>query len=136
MSSDLSGEMTGTSRLAELLRFLIVGGVFALGFAIASAILVQLGVPPYAAAVGVYVVTVPLAFLTHRRVTFRVAQTRSTAFPIYVATQVASVTGVSWITTRFVTGDMVLDTLIFLATAGATAGVSFLICKSLAFRPA
>jgi hypothetical protein len=49
--------------------------------------------------------------------------------------QVASLALVASVTTRFVTQVFVLDTLLFLATAGTAALISYVVSDRLAFRP-
>jgi putative flippase GtrA len=119
-----------------LLRFLCVGGGIALGYSLTVAALTSYaGAPVYVTAIALYAFCIPLAFVAQKRVTFRVRQTRTAGFPIYVATQVASLALVAWITTRVVTGAFLPDTLIFLGTAGSAALLSFFVSRSFAFRP-
>ncbi|MEJ6394205.1 GtrA family protein [Gymnodinialimonas sp. 2305UL16-5] len=121
---------------ARLLRFLLVGGAFAGGYAIASALLTGPGgFPVYATSVILYALCIPLAFLIQMRVTFGLTQTRAVGFPIYAATQVTSLAVVTAITTRFVSGHFIADTLVFLASAGIAAVLSFAISSKFAFRP-
>lgn len=119
------------------LRFLAVGGAFALGYALAVSALVNgAGAPPWGTSVTVWILCVPLAFLAQKRITFRVERPRRAAFAIYAATQVASLALVSTVTTRLVTGSFLPDALVFLATAGTAAALSFAVSRLLAFRPA
>lgn len=126
--------MTGDTR--ALIRFLAVGGGFALFYALAVSALVNgAGAPPWITSVLLYIASIPAAFFVQKRVTFRLDRTRRAGFLIYAATQVASLALVSTVTTRFVTGHYVLDTGLFLATAGGAALLSFVISRSFAFRP-
>lgn len=121
---------------ATLLRFLIVGGGFSLFYAVASAALISAtAIPPYIISVGLFALCVPFAFLAQQHLAFRAKRLRDHAFWIYLATQVASIAAVSWVTTRFVTYDMATDTVIMGVTVAAAAAVSFVIGRLLTFRP-
>lgn len=122
--------------LGMLVRFLFVGGGFAVGYAVATALLVDgLGLPAFATSVVLYLFCIPAAFAVQKRVTFRVARTRPSGFAIYAGMQLASLAAVAAVTTRHVTGNFVLDTGLFLVTAGAAAVLSFAVSKLFAFRP-
>jgi putative flippase GtrA len=126
-----------TDQTARLLRFLLVGGGFSLLYALVSAVLVgKLGTPPFQTSVILYALCIPAAFVVQKRYTFRVARTRQSGFFIYAGTQVACLALVATVTTRFVTGQMILDTAIFLATAALAALLSFAVSHLLAFRSA
>lgn len=119
----------------RLLRFLVVGGSFSLVYSVTTALLVGLaGAPALATSILVYAACVPLAFAAQKRVTFRNAETRRWGFLAYAGVQVASVAAVSVVTTRFVTGDFVRDTLIFLVTSGAAAVLSYAVTNAVSFR--
>lgn len=127
--------MAGETR-GELFRFLLVGGSFAIAYALATAILVDLaGLPAFPTSVALYLICIPAAFLVQKRVTFRVAKTRASGFWIYGATQLLCLSAVAAVTTRYVSGVFLVDTGIFLATAGAAAVLSFVVSKLFAFRP-
>lgn len=118
------------------IRFLLVGGAFSLGYSVASALLVgQAGLPALATSVVLYVLCIPAAFLAQQRLTFAGQQARRGGFLIYAGMQVACLAAVASITTRFVTQDFLLDTALFLATAGAAAVLSYVVSDRLAFRP-
>jgi putative flippase GtrA len=119
----------------RLLRFIAVGGAFSLIYAVTTALLVGLaGAPALPTSILVYAACVPLAFALQKRVTFRNAETRRGGFLAYAAVQVASVSLVSFVTTRFVTGDMARDTLVFLVTSGAAAVLSYAVTNAVSFR--
>jgi putative flippase GtrA len=118
------------------LRFLLVGGSFALGYSLVMALLVgPVGLPAFATSVVLYVLCIPAAFLAQRKLTFARQEARRGGFLVYAGMQVASLALVASVTTRFVTQVFVVDTLLFLATAGAAALLSYFVSDRLAFRP-
>jgi putative flippase GtrA len=119
---------------SPFLRFLLVGGTFSLIYSVTTAALIRAGTPPLATSVVVYACCIPLAYLSHKHLAFGVAAARKTAFPLYVLTQVASLTAVSLVTTRFITHRFALDTAILLLTSALAAVGSFLINRFLIFR--
>lgn len=122
--------------MTRLMRFLAVGGGFAGGYAVVTALLTGPGgLPPLPTSVALYAACIPAAFWVQKRVTFRVAQTRAAGFAAYAATQIASLALVAAVTTRFVTGHVLADTGIYLGTAGAAAVLSYLVSSRFAFRP-
>ncbi|MEM1272969.1 MAG: GtrA family protein [Pseudomonadota bacterium] len=125
-------------RLPErFFRFATVGGAFAAAYALISAILVgPIGLPAYATSVVLYALCIPAAYFTQMRVTFGMRRTRAAGFPIYAATQLACLAMVTALTTRFVTGSLWIDALIFFGSAGAAAILSYVISSRFAFRPA
>lgn len=123
-------------RFGKPLRFLLVGCAFALAYAVATALLVgRAGLPAFATSVIVYLICIPAAFFAQRKITFSRQAPRRGGFLVYAAMQLVSLMAVASITTRFVTGAFVLDTILFLATAGAAALVSYVVNNRLAFRP-
>lgn len=117
------------------LRFLLVGGTFSLGYSVTTALLVgPAGFPPFATSVILYVLCIPAAFLLQRKVTFHAQEARRGGFFIYAAMQVMSLALVASVTTRFVTQVFVIDTLLFLITAGTAALISYVVSDRLAFR--
>ena len=123
-------------RLGKPLRFLIVGAVFALGYAVATALLVgPAGLPAFATSVLLYVACIPAAFFVQARFTFTGQKARRGGFLVYAGMQAVSLALVASVTTRFVTQVFVLDTLLFLATAGTAALVSYAVNDRLAFAP-
>ncbi len=130
--------MIGTFSGAEarrLLRFLAVGGGFAVGYGAATAVLTgPVGLPVYATSVVLYALCIPAAFLMQMRVTFGLKRTWAAGFPVYAAVQILSLALVTAVTTRFVTGHVLPDTLIFLSSAGAAAVLSFFVSQRFAFR--
>ncbi len=128
--------MSKPNQLWAFMRFLMVGGSFSLGYAIVTAGLINfVNAPALPTSVVVYLVCIPLAFLAQKKFTFRDDQSGTSALLIYGATQVVSLVVVSAITSRFVTKNFVVDTVLFLVTAGAAAVISYLICRYVIFRP-
>jgi putative flippase GtrA len=127
--------MAGSNQVGAFLRFLTVGGSFSFGYAVVTAALIRfMDAPPFLTSVIVYLVCIPLAFLAQKNFAFRADQSRRSAVLIYAATQLGSLAVVSTITSRFVTRNFVLDTGLFLVTAGAAAVVSYLICRYIIFK--
>jgi putative flippase GtrA len=125
-----------STRLGKPLRFLMVGGAFSLGYSVATALLVgPAGFPPFATSVLLYVACIPAAFFMQGRFTFTGQKARRGGFLVYAAMQVVSLALVASVTTRFVTQVFVLDTMLFLATAGTAALVSYAVNDRLAFAP-
>ena len=123
--------------LSTFLRFVVVGAAFAVGYAIVTAILTgPLGAPVLLTSTVVYTLCIPAAFVLQRRFSFRVTKVRRSGFLVYAGTQMMCLVAVSLISTRYVTGDVLLDSCLYLATAGTAAVVSFLISRLFAFRPA
>jgi len=123
--------------MGAFFRFLLVGGSFSLGYALIMAALIRFaGAPPLATSIVIYLICIPLAFLAQKRLAFRADTTGRGAVWIYGGTQVVSLAFVSLITSRFVTRDFVLDTILYLVTAGVAAVISFLICRYIIFRTA
>ncbi|MEM9787651.1 MAG: GtrA family protein [Pseudomonadota bacterium] len=119
------------------LRFLAVGGSFSLGYALVTAGLIHFASsPPLLTSVIIYLLCIPAAFWAQKRIAFRANQTGKAAMLIYAGTQLASLTVVSTVTSRFVTQVFLIDTMIFLVTAGAAAIISYLICRYIIFRSA
>jgi putative flippase GtrA len=132
----LKNEGRLSTRLRKPLRFLLVGGAFAVGYSVATALLVGPGgLPAFATSVLLYVACIPAAFMVQGRVTFTGQKARRGGFLIYAGMQVISLALVASVTTRFVTQVFVLDTLLFLATAGTAALVSYTVNDRLAFGP-
>ncbi len=132
----MTGQLVEAALNSKLLRFLMVGGAFSLGYSILTAVMVgPFGLPPFSTSVVLYVLCIPAAFSLQRRLTFGAQDARPAGFFIYAAMQVVSLAVVASVTTRFVSQVFVLDTLLFLATAGAAASVSYVISDKFAFRP-
>ena len=125
--------MTGKDA-ATFLRFLLVGGGFALGYALATSVLInRAGWPALPTSIGLYALCIPVAFWMQKRVAFRVKAARRGGFWVYLATQLASLSAVAAVTTRFVSGNTIVDTGLFLVTAGLAAAVSFVLNRRFAF---
>jgi putative flippase GtrA len=121
---------------ATFLRFVVIGGSFSLIFSAVTAALIRFAAtPPLPTSVVVYALFIPVAFHCQRRFAFRAQDTRKTAFPLYLATQLASLALVATVTTRFVTRDFWLDTALFLATSTLAAVLSYLIGRYVTFAP-
>lgn len=122
--------------MASFLRFLVVGGLFSLIFSACSAALISLaGTPPVATAVVVWLACIPPAFYCQRRFAFGVERTRRMAFPLYAATQGASLALVSGASALFVTREFWADTGVYLLASAAAAVMSFLIGRFVTFAP-
>lgn len=118
------------------LRFLAVGGSFSLGYAIVTSALIRfVAAPPLPTSVVVYLICIPVAFWAQKKIAFRAEQSGKSAMLIYAGTQVGSLAVVSTITSRFVTRIFLVDTAIFLVTAGVAAVASYIICRFVVFRP-
>jgi putative flippase GtrA len=127
--------MKNTEHIRAFLRFAMVGGSFSLGYAIVTAGLIRFAdMPPLPTSVVVYLVCIPLAFYAQKSFAFRADQTGRSAMLIYAGTQIASLAVVSTITSRFVTRNFILDTGLFVVTAGTAAVASYLICRFVIFR--
>ena len=132
MATDYRDEGT----LPVFLRFATVGACFGIVYSCSTAFFVDvLHYPAYWTSVILYLMCVPAAYFVQKRVTFRVEQVRRAAFPIYFATQLVCLSIIAAITTRFVTGNIVIDTGIFMVTAASTALLSFFVSKLFAFKP-
>jgi len=83
----------------------------------------------------VYALCIPAAYVAQGLVTFGTRGRSAAGLAVYTATQIASLATVAAISTRFVTGTFLLDTLVFLATAGTAAAASYVVGDRLAFRP-
>jgi putative flippase GtrA len=134
--------MTGTrvrrslSAQGALIRFLIVGSASSLIYATLAAALVGYAeVPAWLVSVVLYTVMIPIAFSFQKRFAFRGSHASYRGFLLYGALQIASIVLVSAFTTAFVTGTYLVDVLIFLVTSGASAAVSFLLCRAVIFTP-
>jgi putative flippase GtrA len=129
--------MAGTdTHAATFLRFVLIGGSFSLIYSAGTAALIRFaGAPPLMTSVILYALCIPVVFYCHKRFAFRAQQTRKMAFPLYLATQVASLALVATVTTRFVTEQFWLDTALFLATSTLAAVLSYLIGRYVTFAP-
>ena len=71
-----------STRLGKPLRFLLVGGAFALGYSVATALLVgPAGLPAFATSVLLYVACIPAAFFVQARFTFTGQKARRGRLP-------------------------------------------------------
>jgi hypothetical protein len=118
------------------LRFLLVGGSFALGYSLVMALLVgPVGLPAFATSVVLYVLCIPAAFSRATQIDLRQTGGAPRRVPRLCrdAGGKPRTRGVRHDTLRH-TGLRV-DTLLFLATAGAAALLSYFVSDRLAFRP-
>jgi putative flippase GtrA len=121
---------------ATFLRFLLIGGGFSLAYSATTAALIRFAdAPPLLTGVILYALCIPIVFACHKRFAFRAQQTRKAAFPVYLATQLASLALVAAVTTGFVTRDFWLDTALFLLTSAIAAVLSYLIGRYVTFAP-
>lgn len=127
--------MSNKDHIFAFARFAMVGGSFSLGYAILTAGLIRfVDAPPLPTSIIVYLICIPLAFYAQKKFAFRAEGAGRNAMLIYTGTQVASLAVVSTITSRFVTKNFVLDTGLFVVTAGTAAVASYLICRFVIFR--
>lgn len=128
--------MSGSHQFWAFIRFLLVGGSFALVYAVLTAGLIRFAdTPPLLTSMIIYLLCIPAAFVAQKRFAFRADQSGKGAMLMYVATQFGSLIFVSTIINRFVTKNFFFDTAILLTAAGTAAVVSFLICRYVIFRP-
>lgn len=126
---------TSPGERTRLLRFLMVGGSFSLGYALLTAFLIgKMDTPPFVTSVVIYALCIPAAYIIQRKFTFGKDRTNRASFLIYLSTQVVGLGLVALITTRFVTYVYLLDTALFLVTAGIAAVLSYSINRIFAFK--
>ena len=116
-----------------LMRFLLIGGSFSLGYAILNAGLVSLGAPPFATAILLYGLSIPMAYIAQKHFTFRASGCGRKSFFVYLCTQLGSFALVASVTLSFVSQVFWKDMSIYLATAALVAVVSFAVNKTFAF---
>lgn len=122
------------SQRRAFLRFILIGGGFSLLFSLVTAALIRFaGAPPFATSIIVYVICIPVVFQVHKRFAFGVRETRRSAFILYLATQICSLSFVAAITTRHVTQVFWKDTGLLLVTSGVAAVISYLIGRYITF---
>jgi putative flippase GtrA len=120
---------------AQFMRFVLVGGASAILYSTLTAWLVGFrGMPPIATSTVVYALCIPLAYLAHKSFTFRAREVRRSGFLVYGAMQVMFIALASVVTTRFVTGNMIADTALFLLTSIAVAVASYAVSRVAVFR--
>ncbi|WP_120500201.1 hypothetical protein [Roseovarius sp. EL26] len=117
-----------------LLRFAFVGVSFSALFSVLSAMVINLAIaPPFWTNVVLFSLCIPPAFLAQKHFSFRAKTLRKNAFLLYAATQIGSVSLVSLVTTRYVTYDIRMDTLVIGVTVVLAAGMSFLVGRLVIF---
>jgi putative flippase GtrA len=120
---------------AQFVRFIAVGGAFAFAYSFVVAVLVgPIGLMPYPTSIMVFAFCVPAAFLTHKRISFSVKMVRKGGFIIYATSQIASCALVLSLTTQFVTGTVLYDICLYLASVAMTAIITFIVAKFLVFQ--
>jgi putative flippase GtrA len=122
---------------ARFARFTLVGVTYSLIYSAFTAVLVSIaGAPAFVTSTMVYALCIPLAYLTQKSFTFRAERVQRAGFVLYAATQVSCMAIVSLITTQLISGHVVQDTALFLATAGVTALASYWAMRCAVFRSA
>ncbi len=123
------------AELFRFFRFALVGGAFAIAYAVSAALLVGLaGWPPYLTSIVLYALCIPLAFGVQMRFTFGLRRTHGTGFVLYAGTQLVCLAVVTLATTQFVTRDVLLDTFVYLVSAGLAAILSYVVSSRFAFK--
>lgn len=131
---DQDHQTQANSAFAELLAFLLVGGLMALLFVVLSSLVVGLGLmPAWIASALCYAAAVVPAYLLHRRFSFHSDAPHSRAFSRYVLVQLSAIVLASLFS--FVAYGVVgLPTLAAAITVSAlTAAVNFTVLKLWAF---
>lgn len=123
--------------LAGLLRFLLVGGLAALAYALTTAVLgTVLPHPGPWVAVLVWLAFIPPVYLCHARFSFRERQARQGGLALYALTQGLSLCIVAAASAVFARQEVLADTLVYLAASALAAVTSFLLNRWLVFGPA
>ena len=122
-------------KLPTILRFGIVGGLSALSYSLLQAAITGLTVAPvFASGMILFCLFIPVTFAAHKRVTFRARTLHWQAFRGYALLQLGCFAMVSFVTTRMVTGTYLTDTILYIATVGLAAVISFLVGRFVLFR--
>jgi putative flippase GtrA len=120
---------------AQLLSFIIVGGVGALGFVALSSLMIGLkyGLPSWIVSAGCYALMILPVYLAHRRFSFQSDAPHNHALPRYVGVQLCGITLASLFS--FVCyGVFGMPTLFAsLLVIGLTSGVNFVVLRLWAF---
>ena len=118
------------------LRFLLVGGSFAVLYALTTAFLVgRLPLPKPATSALVWLACIPPAYWCQRRFAFRAETTRRGAIWIYGLAQLISLVIVSAAGALFVSGsDMIRDTIVYLIASAVAAVSSYAINRMVTFK--
>lgn len=138
LESIMQGSPVATVRpplVAEILSFLLVGGVAALSFIALSAVMIGLetGIPDWIVSAFCYALFIVPVYLAHRRLSFRSDAPHHAALPRYVAVQLSALVLASVF-------SFVCYTLLDMQTTVAaalvivlTSGVNFVVLKLWAF---
>ena len=122
-----------TRDVPVFLRFVLVGALFSLGYALLSAGLITFGAPPFWTPLLLYSLAIPIAYTAQRKFAFRITTNRWKAFFVYLTTQLVSFAFVCGVTARFVTQTFWIDVIIYLFMATLAAVMSFVVNKTFAF---
>lgn len=122
---------------SALLRFLLVGGLGALGYVFTSTVLTHF-FPDHGAIISivVYGISIPIVYVFQRSFTFRSSGSVLRQFAGYFAVQLISITVSTHLFARFLSGNVLNDGVLFIAISVGAAIMSFLICRFVVFaRP-
>lgn len=136
--SEVSAPRTSRVDVHELLRFLVTGGAgAALYVAISTAALAHLPFSAARVAIATHAALIPVMFVAQRILAFRSRGSIAAEFAKYATLQIASISASTLIFARFATDDWRINALVFAVIAGASAVLSYVICRALIFaRPA
>jgi putative flippase GtrA len=127
--------MSVTAR-RQLVRFLLTGGAASLVYSVVSAALVSVAsAPAFLSGLVLFCVMIPIVFSVQKRYTFRSPDAALREFVLYAAVQICTFAAVSFFGTAFLTGTYLLDVGVFLVMVGASAMISFALCRHLIFKP-
>ena len=129
------GRNLGQERFRRLVTFLAVGCTSASVYAGLCSVLLQryIGCDSLIS-ISVYVGLVPPGFLAQRYFTFRSSGSVLREFFAYASLQVLSIFLSTALLVSLLTGDAVINLVIFLIIAGLAAIINFLACNAFVFR--
>jgi putative flippase GtrA len=117
-----------------LLRFLVVGGCLAVLYATLAALATTYLPFPKAVSSGlVWVLCIPVGFLSHRRFTFTARQPHRLALWLYAGTQVLSIAIAAGVSQLLARGVFWPDLAVHLFASGLAAIASYLINRWIVF---
>ena len=119
----------------QLLSFIIVGALGALGFVALSSLTIglQFGAPSWIVSAGCYALMIMPVYLAHRRFSFQSEAPHRHALPRYVGVQLCGITLAS-LFSFFCYGVLGMPTLFAsLLVIGLTSGVNFVVLRLWAF---
>ncbi len=118
----------------ELLRFLLTGGAGAVLYvAISTAALAHLPLSAAAIGIGTHAALIPLMFFAQRTLAFRSRGSAPAEFAKYALLQIASISASTLLFARFASDDWKFNAVVFTVIAGASAVLSYLICRAAIF---